>query len=348
MRLFLLDSSDLFPSNPLFADALSSVGLEYGFQHRWFDESEFSVPPWAIYLDKLFRRVSGRRPLVYWKLNRAFVETASVYGPEIVLITSGKFLNPASIRAVKKKTGALLINYATDDPFNDAVNTSMFKKAIPYYDVYVCTKRAILEDVRKAGCDNVIYLPFAYKPEVHFPEGARNSEEQLRYSSDVVFIGGCDNDRLPYIVEMLRAVPNMRLHLYGNFWNRHPGLRRYYRGFALGREFRLAVGGAKIAFNLIRRANRDDHVMRTFEIPACGGFMLTDRTDEQCSLLAEDREASYFSSSKEMVDKIRYYLAHDSERRQIAEAGYRRITAGGNTYGDRLKSILDTVRARGM
>ncbi len=267
------------------------------------------------------------------------------YKPDIILSPVGSTVKPGiTIRAIKQQTGARLLNYATDDPFNAAVNTSMFRKGIPDYDVYACTKRAIIDDVKAAGCSNAVYVPFGYKPEVHFPESAGSTEERKRFSSDIVFIGGCDRDRLPYITAMLKAMPDLRLHLYGGFWNRYPALRKYYRGFALGREFRLAVGGAKIVFNLIRRANRDDHVMRTFEIPACGGFMLTDKTDAQCSFLAEDKEASYFSSGEEMVDKIRYYLNHDTERQRIAEAGYRRITGGKNTYGDRLKTILRAVR----
>jgi spore maturation protein CgeB len=104
------------------------------------------------------------------------------------------------------------------------------------------------------------------------------------------------------------------------------------------------VGGAKIMFNLVRRSNRDDHVMRTFEIPACGGFMLADRTEGQRAFLAEDREAVYFSTIDEMIEKIRYHLPRDAERRRIAEAGHRRITSGQNTYADRLKSIIEMVR----
>lgn len=344
MRLLLLDSSDMYPANPLFAEALSYVGRECGFQHEWFDEGKFTKAKSAIYFHKVFRRLSGRRPMGYWNLNRRFLEAARAYRPDVVLITTGKWLSPATIRSVGE-TGALLVNYATDDPFNSAVNTSMFKEAIPYYDVYACTKKAIIDDVRKAGCSNAVYVPFAYKPEVHFPERAQGPEEQARFSSDVVFIGGCDSDRLPFITGMLNAMPDLQLSLYGGFWNRYPSLRKYYRGFAFGHEFRLAVAGAKIVFNLVRRSNRDDHVMRTFEIPACGGFMLTDRTDAQCSFLAEDKEAVYFSSAEEMLDKIRYYLEHDLQRRRIAEAGYRRVTSGKNTYGDRLKTILEIARS---
>jgi spore maturation protein CgeB len=74
------------------------------------------------------------------------------------------------------------------------------------------------------------------------------------------------------------------LALYEGFWDRSASLRRYWRGFALGGDFRMALGGTKVAGNLVRRANLDGHVIRSFEIPACGAFMLAERTAEHLAL----------------------------------------------------------------
>ena len=83
--------------------------------------------------------------------------------------------------------------------------------------------------------------------------------------------------------------------------------------------------------------------MRTFEIPACSAFMLAERTDEHLELFKEDKEAVYFTSTEELVDKVAFYLKHEAARRQIAEAGYRRLTTGGFTYWDRLVQILECI-----
>lgn len=80
--------------------------------------------------------------------------------------------------------------------------------------------------------------------------------------------------------------------------------------------------------------------MRTFEIPACGAFMLAERTDTHLALFEEGREAGYFDSAGELIDKIRYYLSHDAERARIAAAGYRKVISGGHTYSDRLSQII--------
>jgi spore maturation protein CgeB len=61
-------------------------------------------------------------------------------------------------------------------------------------------------------------------------------------------------------------------------------------------------------------------------------------------LLQEDRDAAYFSSEAELVDKVRYYLSRESERERIRRSGYKTITKGGNTYKDRLNRIVRLSR----
>jgi spore maturation protein CgeB len=72
--------------------------------------------------------------------------------------------------------------------------------------------------------------------------------------------------------------------------------------------------------------------------------MLNERTEEHLALFAEDREAAYFESPEELVEKTRYYLNNYAERAQIREAGWKKTTTGHNTYCDRLMQILLTVQ----
>jgi spore maturation protein CgeB len=285
-----------------------------------------------------------RHPVRYADLNRRLLEEARQFAPQIVLIVMGFHIAPETLHAIKRETGAALINYATDDPFNERTSPRNVREAIPLYDVYACTKRAMMDDVARAGCRNVQYVRFGYHPSVHFAEAPATAEERNRFAADVAFVGEGDGDRRPFFRTLMKAIPDLNLALYGGLWDLDPTLRRYHRGTVRGRDFRLALGGAKIAVNLVRAQNRDDHVMRSFEGPACGAFMLNERTEEHLALLAEDREAAYFESPEELVEKTRHYLSNYTEREQIRIAGCEKTTIGGHAYRDRLMQILLTVQ----
>jgi hypothetical protein len=283
----------------------------------------------------------GRRPLGYWNLNRDILAAARDLRPEVVLITGSSPVAASTLRELKEQSGAVLVNYATDDPFNRLASPRWVAANIPQYDLYVCTKRAIMDDVRAAGCRRVAFVPLGYEPSLHFREAFGSAEESKKFSCDVAFIGSGDRDRYPYFRALVRAIPDLRLHLYSGYWDRDPTLARCARPHAIGRDYRLALRGAKIIPCLVRRANRDGHVMRSFEVPACGAFMLAERTAEHQEFFREDEEVAFFGSSAELVEKVEYYLNHESERQHMAEAAYRKVTTTDHTYAHRLHQILE-------
>jgi spore maturation protein CgeB len=343
MRILYTETSAFLPTSAHFLEALDALAARGGCEFRFFDEARY-VAPYPSIPERLARRAFGRAVAGYRVINRALLDEARRFRPDLVLIGKGAYFAPTTLEEIKRTTGARLINWASDDPFNPASSSRAVLESIPLYDLYVCTKRAVMDDVARAGCPRVAYLRFGYKPAIHFPESAASAAERASFDCDVMFAGGGDSDRAPYFEELIRAIPGVRLNLFGGYWNRFPALRSYWRGSVRGREFRLAIGGAKIAVNLVRRSNRDDHVMRTFEVPACGGFMLAERTDAHAEIFAEDREAVFFNSPQEMAAQVRTWLARDEERRQIAQAGRLKVTCGRNTYADRLHDILELAR----
>ena len=341
MRILLVDTTQYPPATPLFRDAVAAAGHTL----RFVDEGPFLRPLERSLVQKIAYRLRRRRPLSYGRFNRTLREEARAFRPDVVLIVKGTYVAPVTLAAIKEDTGAYLINYATDDPFNPAHASTDLLGAIPRYDLYCSTKRAILGDLERAGSPRAVHTWFAYKPELHFPEAPRSAEERDRFASDVAFIGGADDDRLPYI-DAIADLPGVDLALYGGYWQRHKRFRARARGFAVGRDYRLALGGTRIALCLVRQANRDGHVMRTFEIPACGAFMLAEDTDEHRELFTAGAEVAFFRTPAELAERVGYYLARDDARRRIAQAGHRRVTTGGHTYGTRLAQILSLVPGR--
>jgi spore maturation protein CgeB len=100
------------------------------------------------------------------------------------------------------------------------------------------------------------------------------------------------------------------------------------------------VSGSKISLGFVSSSNHDEYSLRTFEIPACKGFFLGERTDKHRELFEEGKEAEFFGSEDECSDKIRFYLSHERERDRVAQAGYDRCVKSDYSLHRRLRDAI--------
>ena len=117
------------------------------------------------------------------------------------------------------------------------------------------------------------------------------------------------------------------VQIIGNDWqgwrDAHPLVSIKSEGI-YGEDYPKAICATKINLCFLRKLNRDLQTTRSVEIPACGGFMLAERTDQHLALFEEAIEAEFFSSKEELLSKVQYYLDHDLEAKRIAAAGRQR------------------------
>lgn len=284
----------------------------------------------------------GRRPPRMREYNRGLVEVCKTFSPRWLVCTGLVPVLRQTLDEISAQ-GIEAVNYLTDDPWNPAHRAPWIMKALPGYRKIFSVRRSNLEDLRRLGCADVGYLPFAYAPELHFPEIDPLRGENPLPGCDVAFVGGADRDRLPYIKALLQA--GLKVGLYGGYWSRYRETRAHDYGMASPEKMRQAVGEAKINLCLVRKANRDGNAMRTFEIPAIGGCMLAEDTDEHRDIFGTEGErVLYFTTPEAMLDKARFLLAHEDERKKMARAAHLLITQGGHTYRDRLMTMLGEGR----
>ena len=81
---------------------------------------------------------------------------------------------------------------------------------------------------------------------------------------------------------------------------------------------------------------------RNFEVPGCGGFLLTGKAENLGDYYEAGKEVDCFDSTEDLVEKVRYYLDHEEERAAIAERGYER-TLREHTYVHRFTEIFQKM-----
>lgn len=81
---------------------------------------------------------------------------------------------------------------------------------------------------------------------------------------------------------------------------------------------------------------------RIFEIPACGGFLLTEYAPGVERYFNIGTEIETFQTSSELVEKCRYYVAHPDEQQVIARRGYERVVRD-HTYEQRFRDIFSAL-----
>ena len=112
---------------------------------------------------------------------------------------------------------------------------------------------------------------------------------------------------------------------------------------AYGLEYAKVLNATKINLCFLRKLNRDVQTTRSVEIPACGAFMLAERTEEHRRLFAEGVEVDYFEGVEELERKCRWYLANDEERDDMARRARARCVDHGYSNSERLRKVLATV-----
>jgi spore maturation protein CgeB len=241
-------------------------------------------------------------------------------------------VEPAVIDAIRA-LGIVTVNWYC----NASYQLHLVSRIAPHYDWCLVPERFRLEDYRALGA-RPIYCQEAANPRIYKPA-------DVPAEFDVAFTGQCYADR-PETVLWLRE-QGLDVRVWGARWEYHVSppsrnpLRRWVsslRGLPAD-----AVGGvlsdaalvelySKARINLgFATVGESASVprltqvrLRDFEVPMSGGFYLAEHSDELADFFTPGVEIETWKTRAELLEKCRYYLAHDAARRAIAAAGRER------------------------
>ena len=279
------------------------------------------------------------------KSNATIVNTVKANKPDILWIDKGLIVNPKTlIKARQYHPKIVIVSYSPDDMLNPDNQTSQYLKSIPLYDLHVTTKSYNVPELTDLGAKDVLFVGNAFCTQMHQNQLLSSTEKQY-WGGEVGFVGSYEKERAESILFL--AKNKIQVKVWG-LWPASWVSRLSRHGVItsgtnlVGTDYSKAISAFDINLNFLRKVNRDLQTTRSIEIPACGGFMLAERTAEHQSLFKEGEEAAYFDSNEELLQKIRYYQTHPIERDKIQEAGFRRCTSSYSNE-KRLESVLTYI-----
>ncbi len=282
------------------------------------------------------------------KLNARVLQRLDQKKYDLVWVEKSLILKPITIKKIKHNHSALkIVWYSEDDMFARHNQSRYFVNALPYYDLVFTTKSYNCDphELPAMGAKKVIFVDKSYDPTFHKPLPITHEDEK-KYGADVGFIGTFEDDR--YQKMLFLAEKGIQVRIWGNGWkqaiNVHPNLHVENKPI-YDNDYVKAICATKINLCFLRKINRDLQTDRTMEIPACGAFMLAERTNEHLRLFQENKEAAYFDITNPIAlyETVKYYLQHDQERIAIARAGLQRCIDSKYSHDERLRYMFEQL-----
>jgi len=264
--------------------------------------------------------------------------------PDVLWLDKGNTIRPKTLAFVKRHSPrTLVVGYSPDDMYQPHNTSIYFVKGLPLYDLFFTTKSYGVTELQSMGCRRVQFIDNAFDPSAHRPIELSQVDRE-RLGGAVGFIGHYERERAQSIDALAQAGISVRV--WGPAWEQfkpsHPLLRIEHHS-VWGDEYVKAICAFEINLGFLRKSNRDLSTTRSIEIPACGAFMLAERTAEHQRLFEEGREAEFFADDSELLEKAKFYLAHPHERADIARRGRERCLAGGYSNQGRMRQMMAAV-----
>jgi spore maturation protein CgeB len=333
----------------------------YSFEHYNFYESLKHMGHTLLYFDFMsLMQEHGKE----W-MNRKLLEVVKAEKPDLMFtFLFMDELDQDTLRFISNNTDTITLNWFADDHWRFDHYSSQWA---PCFNWVVTTAQSALPKYEKIGYANVIKSQWACN---HFLYQNLN----LSPKYDITFVGQPHGDRT-LIIETLRQ-EGLKVNVWGKGWETgRISQQEMIQVFNTSRINLNLTNSIDLNFlnpttatpprNLLQRAvsrlKRSIPINsslptppeikqpfipqikgRNFEIPGCGGFLLTSYADNLEDYYSSGQEVVCFDSVSDLISKAKYFLAHEDERCRIAKAGLQR-TLNEHTYIHRFDQIFQQM-----
>jgi len=302
--------------------ALRMKDLRYGDISM---DSRFFVDPMRDLIEVELFDLSSFSSIGRGRMNEAFLQAVKDHDPDLVFSAIAKDeLDKRTIDAVTFGTRSITCNWFTDDHWRLDTFGRFYA---PHFDYCVSVDPLSCSRYKALGYDNVLLSQWAANPHIH------HKPERAVRDRGVSFIGQDYAGRRALLAR--RKAEGVDLLCYGEGWP---------SGYISFPEMDALYHRSKVNLNFSASALGPTKQIksRVFDIPASGGFLLTEDAPGLSECFEIGKEIAVFDGIDDAVEKIVYYLDADSEREEMAERGYQRVMRD-HLYQHRLEGLFRDI-----
>jgi Glycosyl transferases group 1 len=262
--------------------------------------------------DTYFWETGGGFP----KGDRALLDRCRKVGPDAIILSSyeaGSRRHPSveALRVLRAKWGIPIIAFWWDTCWRGFWPS--LQSLLPFVDVHVVTDNPLMSflDPATLGVYAERFLPLWVPVDpVTYTDPLGNRD------LDVAFLGQVGGYRSPR-VQYIRALMEHNVPIFCSIGNdsAQPSHEKYLE----------VLKRTKIGLNFSHSVDADVMKWRVFETISCGALLMENDNPQTHCCFTPMRDYVSFDTPADLVDKVRYYLAHEDERDRITTSGKKRL-----------------------
>jgi len=314
-----------------------------------YETIKFDTDPYQLAGNPILSKLRGRT-LIGWKvyqLNRDLLAAAILHKPDLIWFDKASYVHPRTLRQIRAR-GIYTVHFNIDNPFGPRNDPGwrLILDAVPEYDLHLVQRDVNLTDYWQAGARDVMMLRTSFEPTVHFPPPEWWSD--VNRTHDVVFIGSPYDDRAQFLTELWERY-SIPVSIWGDRWEAQLSKKAksalWSGGAIYNAAYREKMWRSRICLSFVTHSNSDDVAHKSFEITACGAFMLVEDTPGHRAHFKPDEEAAFFRTVDDCVTQIRRFLPDEAARSRIATAGRDRAESSGYSNDSRIARVFEYIES---
>jgi hypothetical protein len=250
-------------------------------------------------------------------VNRKLVLVCRELRPDLLLLGHAGLISTDTVRSLRSEFPDMRVAHWSCDSLSfESGNVDLLRAFAPLADAtFVTTAGDALKTISSAG-GRLAYMP---NPVDESIESGRAFESE-NCTTDLFFAGSSDPERIALCERIRAQLPALKFDVYGMMGN--PPIH--------GAQLVEALGHARMGLAMSRP--NDDFLYssdRMAQLMGNGVLTFVDARARFDTLFAADELVGY-ADAGDLIAKLQHFMAHDDERRAIAERGWQKAHAHFN------------------